>query len=749
MTKGLNIQTKLIIMGLTLTLIPTIVVGTFMYRRSRADIESAVLKNLEVLSTAKQNEIDAYFEGLKAQGHFLAGMGDVYQSLKALRSSGYDLMSRRWLSMKDGVLGAVAKKIEELGFHIFFITSPEGRVVWSTDGSIPEGTDLSGRDYIQGALKGEITFSNFFYSDAVKTSCIAVGVPVFDESEDNTLLGVAAIVVTEEDLSAIIHSGIDRLGKTADAYLVDAAGTLLTNMRDGEYSSNTALSKSISGWAVTTLADAVSKNDSSFSGTSKYRDYRGVPVLGSVTAIKIGQQLVGLVIEVEQGEALASVANLKTFTVTAGIIMAAIASLAAVAFGRSVARPLNLAVGMLRDIAKGEGDLTKRLEIQTRDEIGELARWFNAFVDYLQGLVKEMAKTSDGLAATGEELTATSEESRNIAQQISETAEQVAKGAQDQSAAAADTATSVDHLATIIEKVAEGAQAQHTSLETVSSVLEEVNRVFTEVVDALEKFANVAWDNTKAAQAGMDSVKSLTASMDNIRRANESAASTVQELHDLSQSIYEIVDIIDDIADQTNLLALNAAIEAARAGEYGRGFAVVADEVRKLAERSLSETKNIRDLISRVAAAIEKTVNSIEASSGEIENGHSVTGDTRKALEEIYKAAEQTQGVVSDLASSFGQLKESLNRADRAVQDISASASEYFTAAQEMTKTSQHVRSLIESMAAVSEETTASLEEVSASIKEMARATEQVSVSAQELATTSEKLQEIVRKFKV
>ena len=132
--------------------------------------------------------------------------------------------------------------------------------------------------------------------------------------------------------------------------------------------------------------------------------------------------------------------------------------------------------------------------------------------------------------------------------------------------------------------------------------------------------------------------------MANIQGANESAAIQVTELSGLSQSIQQIVSVIDDIASQTNLLALNAAIEAARGGEHGRGFAVVADEVRKLAERSLAETKNISDLINKVATSIEHTVSSVQQSTPRDRcRGSAVAQDSGSVLAEIENAAVGTQ----------------------------------------------------------------------------------------------------------
>ena len=344
-------------------------------------------------------------------------------------------------------------------------------------------------------------------------------------------------------------------------------------------------------------------------------------------------------------------------------------------------------------------------------------------------------------------MSATSEESTSIAAQIAETAEQLAGGAAEQSATAANTAMAAEKLSEAVERVAQGTQAQYGAVDTIAVVISETNRIFAEVLEALENVGTVAQENTAAAKRATESIQVLSTSMANIQGANESAAIQVTELSGLSQSIQQIVSVIDDIASQTNLLALNAAIEAARAGEHGRGFAVVADEVRKLAERSLAETKNISDLINKVATSIEHTVSSIQQSTQEIDVGSAVAQDAGSVLAEIENAAVGTQEEIIKLIDSFERLKTATGQTETAVNDIATYANENLAGVEDMAMSAEEVKRLVENVAAVSQESAAAIEEVAASIKEMALAADQVSSSAQDLAAQAEVLQNIVRKF--
>jgi methyl-accepting chemotaxis protein len=433
--------------------------------------------------------------------------------------------------------------------------------------------------------------------------------------------------------------------------------------------------------------------------------------------------------------------------VFAGGVLAAGAVLGYLAY--KLTKPVSAAAGMVRDIAEGEGDLTRRLDTSSNDEVAELARWFNSFVSRLQEIIRSVAEAAREVALTSQDLSAASEQSTAISQQIAETMMQVAKGSQDQCAGANNTAVAVAELNEAMETVAHGTEEQFKHVQTASGITGATSGSLHEVLAILQKVAEVTASNTESAAQGAESVRAVMENTQRIGKSTSEVSSRVSELSSLSKEIRSIVNVIADIASQTNLLALNAAIEAARAGEYGRGFAVVADEVRQLAEKSAQETKVIGGLIQKTGQAIEKAVTAMETGSRDVADGQRLAQDAGESLAAIYRSASEAQEMVSSLISSSKALQESTETTTRAITQIVEIAEKNASLVVEMASNSEEVKRLIDEVAATSEESAAASQEISASTAEMGKTTDHVAGAAQHLAAMADRLQELVGRFKV
>jgi methyl-accepting chemotaxis protein len=303
---------------------------------------------------------------------------------------------------------------------------------------------------------------------------------------------------------------------------------------------------------------------------------------------------------------------------------------------RLIARPLRATVAMLEDLAQGEGDLTKRLAADSKDEVGELAIWFNTFMDKLHGVVSQVKANASTVAAATQQLAAGN------------------------------------------EQLSSGAQEQASSLEETAASLEQMTATVKQNADNARQANQMAGAARAAAERGGTIVQEAVAAMGGITEA--------------SRKIQEIITTIDEIAFQTNLLALNAAVEAARAGEQGRGFAVVASEVRALAQRSAAASKEIKglitdtgqkvesgselviqagdglgeivaqvkkvaDLIAEITAASQEQSQGIEQVNKAVTQMDSVTQQNAAQTEELSSTAQALRAQAAELQTQVGQFK--------------------------------------------------------------------------------------------
>jgi methyl-accepting chemotaxis protein len=413
----------------------------------------------------------------------------------------------------------------------------------------------------------------------------------------------------------------------------------------------------------------------------------------------------------------------------------------------AVIKPVNEAADILNSLA--QNDLTARVKGDYQGDHAMIKNSLNDAMDNISALVNQLKENAEQLSESSEQLSRAAEQAGQATQQIASTSQQVARGAGEQSESLQQTTQSVEQLSKAIEQIAQGAQEQSKSIEKNLLTVRKVETSADKTVSSAKAAAGGAKEAADSAKTGADMAHQTVDGMTRIKESIGVASKKISDLGERSKEIGKIVATIDDISAQTNLLALNAAIEAARAGEQGRGFAVVADEVRKLAERSLSATQEIADLIGGIQTGVEETIKAMGEGNKEIESGYQLAVDAGSALEDILKRAEEVGKQVDQIAVVGAEVADYSKEMVRLNEEFSSIVEENTAATEQMAASSDQVSKAVESVAGVSEENSAATEQVSASAQEMSAQVEQVIASSKQLADMSVDLMDVVNQFKL
>jgi len=329
---------------------------------------------------------------------------------------------------------------------------------------------------------------------------------------------------------------------------------------------------------------------------------------------------------------------------------------AAFFLGSNVSNSISRVGRILEDIAQGEGDLTTRMEVNSKDEIGDLSIWFNTFVEKLHSTVTSIAQSTRQVATASNEISASSEE--------------MAAGAEEQQAQLSEVATSIEEMSAMI-------------LETSSNA---------------ESTQDGAGEANQAAVRGRTKVDDTISGIEGIAAIVQNTSTQIAALKSRSNDIGEVIQVIDDIADQTNLLALNANIEAARAGDAGRGFAVVADEVRKLAERTVSATGDIGDQIKTIQNDVAAAVDAMQKISDQSDDGQKLAGESGNALSKISETIESVNSSITQIASAAVQQSAGVEEISKNIEGVSSVSKQSASTAQQLAASAEHLHSEVQTL---------------------------------------------------
>jgi methyl-accepting chemotaxis protein len=319
---------------------------------------------------------------------------------------------------------------------------------------------------------------------------------------------------------------------------------------------------------------------------------------------------------------------------------------------KRITNPINNAARMLKDIAQGDGDLTKRLDARSSDEIGELQRWFNSLMDIIQDIFIKIAESSDLL----------NRESKSL----SEIAGNVSEKSKLSSTQSKNVATNFKEMNETFGDMSESMEASSMNMGMVASAIEQMNSSINEIANSAENTREMANKAVKSAS---------------------SSSNKIEELGKAANEIGNVVEAISEISEQTNLLALNATIEAARAGGSGKGFAVVANEIKALAHQTASATEEIRSKITGIQNTTNNTV-------FEIKSVEDINIEVDKMVSTIAAAVEQQSATAKEIAGNVAGASTSAYEVNQKMDKNSGNVSEMTN---EILSISEHIGGVCES----------------------------------------------------
>jgi methyl-accepting chemotaxis protein len=614
-------------------------VAIFMANYSaRQGLEKSATRNLETIAVSTASKVSQWMRRNTIDIDTLART---------------DVMANALTAMDPGPFRVSASRQMEyfINTHKVFsglrLTNDQGLVIASSHAKNINKVNVAKRAYFKNSMAGKPFVSKPLVSSTSGKPILVISAPV---AKDNQVKGILYAVI---DLGGFTESQLDsiQLGETGYAFMMTREGLLLAYPPDHQQIMKLNLSQFDFGKTIVDMKNGFLSYE--YEGVNKLAAFRQVEQTGWVVAVTSTEK-----------EAFAEAVKIRNILMTVGALITVVLCLAIIFLvSLFVIKPINAVVEGLKDIAQGQGDLTKPLEIKTQDELGELATWFNTFLGNLQQMVKEIAGNSTQVGGASKDLLGIA---KNLAQ-----------GAQESSDRASTVAAASEEVGANMNSISGNMEKTMENTGVVAAATEEMTATINEI----------AGNSEKARQISTHAVEQST-----------TVSEKMKELGAAAQAIGAVTQTINDISEQTNLLALNATIEAARAGEAGKGFAIVANEIKDLASQTATATADIKEkitgvqdttsgtaeeiasisqvimdvneIISTIAAAIQEQ----SAATGEISNNVSLTS---QGIEEATESVAQGVGVI-------GEINQDLSSLNTLTGEISEDSSKVADSAEEL-----------------------------------------------------------------